>query len=820
MADAPRPPKPEAVPLHLGGEHVSTWTLGEYRIVRLLGEGAMGKVYEAIQGSLERRVALKVLPEDFARDAEAVARFEREARAAAALVHPAIVPIYQFGCEGNTWFYAMEYVVGRSLRDLLREPSQPLRDQKKVAKYVLNVALGLDDAHGRGVVHRDVKPDNILVREDDQALITDFGLARKQDQKAITQAGALMGTPTYMAPEQAMGQPVDRRADVWALGVVLYECLSGGTLPFPSQRLRELLVQITQEEPPPLRSLRPDVSVDLAAIAHKCLRKDPDERYQTAKELADDLIRFFRGDVVRARDATLAQRALRTLRKHPVTSALGGLLLLVVAGTLAGGLVVSRVRAVRLAEEQLAAAEALVAGPLAAWREAARALDDARARRDGAGRRDEALHAQEEVARRLAALRDAEQALLDARADADAPAARALELARDAVRAAPAGHAVASRARQLAGGLLEALRARAERDGDEALVSSVQREQVALGLLDPERARRPRLLTVETAPPGARVTLHPVVVDADRRWSLGQARDLGPSPVVPGLEVEPGEYVLSLDAPGHALARVPLHVRRGTAEEVAVKVELAPAEGVPPGFVFVPAGEFFAGGDPAAVRPLFDRREPVWVAGFFMGAYEVTVAEYAAFLDALPEAERGAHLPAAWQLQPRPDDPARLVPRPGCERQPIAGVRQESARAYCAWLSARLGRRFRLPTDAEWEKAARGVAGRFFPWGDGFDPDAARLHHGDGPDGVAALAPVGAHPRDQSIFGVFDMAGNLSEWVEGRFPGEPRFGVLRGGSWARGPEVTRLASREPVDSSDTADFLRVRDRVGFRVAFD
>ena len=199
-AAAPRAQKPEAMPLHVGGEHASSWKLGDYRIIRLLGEGAMGKVYEAVQESLQRRVALKLLPDDFAQDPDAVARFEREAHAAAALVHSAIVPIYHFGCEDGAWFYTMEYVIGRSLRDLLKDPKGPLSDPRKVAKYILNVALGLDYAHGRGVVHRDVKPDNILVREDDQALITDFGLARKRDQKAITQAGALMGTPAYMAP--------------------------------------------------------------------------------------------------------------------------------------------------------------------------------------------------------------------------------------------------------------------------------------------------------------------------------------------------------------------------------------------------------------------------------------------------------------------------------------------------------------------------------------------------------------------------------------------------------------------------------------------
>src|SRR5690606_24989532 len=196
------------------------------KILHLIGEGAMGKVYEARQLSLQRRVALKVLPVDpDSSDSNALTRFYREARSAAQLNHPNIVPVYGFGAEGNSYYYAMQFVQGRSVQQLI-DAGEPL-DERRVATWALNVARGLEAAHQEGVVHRDIKPANIMVRDDDEAVITDFGLSRLQRVKSITQEGALLGTPVYMAPEQARGDKVDHRVDVYALGATLYQCLCG-----------------------------------------------------------------------------------------------------------------------------------------------------------------------------------------------------------------------------------------------------------------------------------------------------------------------------------------------------------------------------------------------------------------------------------------------------------------------------------------------------------------------------------------------------------------------------------------------------------------
>ncbi len=532
----PPAPSPVAAPsLHLGGEVATSFTLGEYRVVRLLGEGAMGKVYEAVQASLGRTVALKVLPEAFARSADAVERFEREARSAADLKHPNIVPVYQFGREGDLHWYAMELVDGRSLRDLLKDPRKPLEDQKKVAKYVLNAALALDYAHGRGVIHRDVKPDNILVRsKDDQVILTDFGLARLEDRKAITQAGALMGTPVYMAPEQALGKEIDRRVDVWALGVTLHELL-GGKLPFYSERLRDLLVQITQEPPASLREQRPDVSPDLEAIALKCMAKERDERYPTAKAVADDLIRYFRGELVSSRSMGRVERLLRTARKNRAVTVLAALLVVGVTATLVGTRVLARARATHQAREALDAAQALVAGPLRAHAAAAERLAAARAARDGARpgvepaeRRQQRAAAAEDAARALEGLRAAEQGLLDRTADSDAAASRALVHLRAALLVAPEGHPLRAEAEALGEQLVLALRGRARRAGDAELVAAADRERTTLGRAP--GAAGPCGLAVVTDPPGARAALHAVRQDA-RGWTLGDPEGLPTTPL-------------------------------------------------------------------------------------------------------------------------------------------------------------------------------------------------------------------------------------------------------------------------------------------------
>lgn len=272
-------------------------TIGSYRLISVLGRGGMGEVYLAEDARLGRRVALKFLPASYSTDAERLRRFEREARAASALNHPNILTVYEVGVFEGRQFIATEYVEGETLRQ------RQMRDRLKVSEVLdlsIQVGAALAAAHQAGIVHRDVKPENIMLRRDGYVKVVDFGLAKLTETvqaatdtsvstmlQVDTDTGVVMGTTAYMSPEQARGLSLDARTDIWSLGVVLYELLSGA-MPFKGNTQSDLIVSILERDPSPLVTA-PLVPSELGWIVRKALRKDREERYQTARELLSDL---------------------------------------------------------------------------------------------------------------------------------------------------------------------------------------------------------------------------------------------------------------------------------------------------------------------------------------------------------------------------------------------------------------------------------------------------------------------------------------------------------------------------------------------------
>jgi serine/threonine protein kinase len=327
--------------------------LGDFRLLREVGRGGMGVVYEAEQISLGRRVALKVLPFASTLDARQLQRFKNEAQAAAQLHHPNIVPVHATGCERGVHYYAMQYIDGRTLAALVQElsgrpaagpdptippapevpageaPTQPARGPstersvtaaghfRTAASLGIQAAEALEQAHQLGVVHRDVKPANLLVDERGRLWVTDFGLAHCQSQAGLTMTGDLVGTLRYMSPEQALAHrgTVDHRTDVYSLGATLYELLTLAPA-FAGRDRQELMRQIAFEEPRPARRLNPAVPPELETIVLKAMAKEPADRYATAQELADDLRRFLEDRPIRARRPTLVQRLRSWGRRH------------------------------------------------------------------------------------------------------------------------------------------------------------------------------------------------------------------------------------------------------------------------------------------------------------------------------------------------------------------------------------------------------------------------------------------------------------------------------------------------------------------------
>jgi tetratricopeptide (TPR) repeat protein/serine/threonine protein kinase len=366
-------------------EQQLTGCLGDFRLLREIGRGGMGVVYEAEQITLGRRVALKVLPFAAAMDPKQLQRFKNEAQAAAHLHHTNIVPVFYVGCERGVHFYAMQHIDGQSLDLIIRnlrrqqrlqssaskqehagpptaahsralpasappsaETAQPVQAAlsteqsitsreffQSVARLGIQAAEGLDYAHQQGILHRDIKPANLLLDVHGNLWITDFGLARFQSDTRLSMTGDLVGTLRYMSPEQALAKRVvvDHRTDIYSLGVTLYEQLALEP-PFHGSDREELLRQIAFEEPRSPRRLNKPIPAELETIVLKAMEKNPAERYATAQELADDLGRFLEDKPIRARRPTLAQRAAKWRRRHPAVVWSAALITLILASSL------------------------------------------------------------------------------------------------------------------------------------------------------------------------------------------------------------------------------------------------------------------------------------------------------------------------------------------------------------------------------------------------------------------------------------------------------------------------------------------------------
>lgn len=321
------PPPPAMLPM-LGGASNGT-VLGDFRLLREIGRGGMGIVYEAEQMSLGRRVAVKLLPLSASINDKQIARFKHEAQAAAQIDHPHIVPVFAIGQENLIHYFAMQLIGGESLAELVAElrdeasaPTETLDHVLAVARMGMQAAAALDAAHEIGVVHRDIKPSNLLLDEKGKVWVTDFGVARCKSSDALTETGYVVGSMPYMSPEQALGKTalVDHRTDIYSLGITLYEL---ATLRHPCEGAAhaETAIEYSRSQWQRPRAWNHSIPADFEVIVLKAMAEDRDDRYATARELAEDLRRFLEGEPILARPPSLATRVEKWARRHQRTVA-------------------------------------------------------------------------------------------------------------------------------------------------------------------------------------------------------------------------------------------------------------------------------------------------------------------------------------------------------------------------------------------------------------------------------------------------------------------------------------------------------------------
>jgi serine/threonine protein kinase/formylglycine-generating enzyme required for sulfatase activity len=719
--------------------------LGDFRLLREIGRGAMGVVYLARQISLERLVAVKVLPAHLSLLDRQIERFRREAVAAAKLQHPTIVPIHAVGHVDGTHFFAMEYIHGRSLHQELellrksrREARTPNADARlgsregrsypaQAAEICARLADALFFAHEHGIIHRDIKPQNVLIDRDGEPHLVDFGLAKDLDEESLSQSGDIAGTYFYMSPEQAMAKRVklDHRTDIFSLGVVLYEMLTLRR-PFQGKTSYEVLYQITFNDPAPIRNFNKQVPRDLQVICLKALEKNPDRRYRTAAEMAEDLRRFLGHESILARPPSLLELGRRKLVRHQVVSAS------TVAAVLAlgGGFWwrASQVHGDTLRRD-MAPILALAAKPdLSAL--------EANDLREGLDRIEEVRREFKDLGSERAAMLSELEARIVTAARKWMEEGRALRL-----RGLPDTAAIPTKGLdQMQGTSTFDLERGLFLLGKAATVLPEDRELAELADLRVLMAR----IDVTTTTPGALVSVRPFLTAGCRP---GEKVPLGQTPIQE-MRLPPGYYRVIVEQPGVGFSESTRYLS-DPSEKVSVLATILPtAQVTARGMTLIPAGEFTFGAVDAEPTVYRQRRERI--EAFWIDTSEVSMAQYRRFLRAT-----GRQDPSPWdkKYEASWDD------------LPAAGMTWSDAQAYAEWAGKR------LPTHYEWQRAARGISAQPYPWGadkTGMERRVKRSSTGGRTlaDFLAAVSPVASMPEGRSPDGLFHTFDNVREWTE------------------------------------------------------
>jgi serine/threonine protein kinase/formylglycine-generating enzyme required for sulfatase activity len=703
--------------------------LSGYEIEKEIGKGAMGVVYLAREAQLRRQVALKVLPPSD--DDEALKRFGREARAIAALDHPGIVPIYQFGEADGHAFIAMKLIEGKPLREIAKNALPA----KRAAALMEQVARAMAYAHGQGVIHRDLKPANILVEPGDKPWVVDFGIAKLDTEATLTQAGDIMGTPAYMSPEQALQLQVNHLTDVYSLGAVLY-AITTGRSPFPGQNALEVLPLVAAEEPPQPHTLRKDIPPDLETIILVAMSKEPDRRYASAGELAEDLRRYQAGEPIQGKRPGAIYKLRRWAKRHRL-AALALVLVVAAAGTAYA--LTSKSAVAKQQEQQEREKEERANLRKAKLVEFEANLGTARKSVDRADVVMEMVNKARELLAAADQVESGNAAVAEARGRLDAFAHEEGEKHRKAAR-------------------------------ELFMKASVDKARAELRVAADLEPQNPDNAALEKLFQKPAIELRWKTPGTQLAWArldkeLHVASDWqAPSETLADhatLAVAETQFVrLRALAPGRFDAVFDIELKPGTVVEVPA---LPKQSDETKDMVFIAPGAYVLGG--RAMNPTRAQPGEVRLDGFLIEKTAVTRSAYLAFVRAGGyENEglwsqyglswlKGRKKAGGWTAGPHECD-LTVTARNG---EPVVGVSFYEAEAYAKWK----GRQ--LPNQDQLEAAARGQVGATYPWGNRFP------RQGSGElfvvFGLETPKACGANVIDTTPQGCTDLAGNVREWT-------------------------------------------------------
>ncbi len=753
-----------------------------------IGEGGMGRILAAQDQGIQRNVAVKMLRKSKATNVREVNKLLREIQITGQLEHPNIVPIYSMGkFQDGQLFFTMKRLYGYSLKYViskLRRGDKELLgkyNRLKMLRLFQEIARAIDYAHARGVVHRDIKPENVMVGDYGEALMVDWGLALVVPRICDSELGpveltwdeetrdrVIVGTPAYLSPEQARGENsiVDRRTDVYGLGALLYEMLTY-TPPVQAPDVYAAIDEVLQGEIdlPSRRSPHLDIPGELDEIVRKAMSYTQEGRYPTAQDMADDVHAFFEG--------TLAFERRRREADEKVTKG----------------------------EQETAKYRNIAANR----EETAKKLQTLKSR----SRKEDSGGLQKEIWLLEETLESVEQDEAERFNEAITFFLMALELE---------PHHSHAKARLAELYWEKYLAAEKERNRTQQLFWRGLVTKYDEGRFTPMLTGKGQL-TVTFEPEKARVELFRYHENS-RRLELKPV-DYDLENLARGVSLDCGSYLVVISEPGYSVARYPVLIERDRG--VAIHLKLKTREEVGDGFIWIPAGEQIIGGDPETFG--CGDEERVQLPDYAIGRVPVTLREYVAYLNELAETdpeqaearvprEYGSNIP----YLPKEADGKYALPVMENEAErwewnwPALGISFEDALAYTRWRSEKDGITYRLPTSAEWERAARGADRRRYPWGNRFDPSFANMRF---TQERPRLRRVGTTPTDVSPYGVRDVAGNIRDWVDDVPPdGSEDQRTLRGGAWTMYEMFCRCCYR----GSGKRDLCAVN--IGFRLVKD